>query len=266
MSDASGRVSRKRVSWSRERGRGPASPTEARDFAFEAGSSRGRVAQLAEGEIADAAQRRSSRASRRGATLVFLGVWALFAVGTVPGISRGGIRRSLANESSVGRIVADVSSISSPNNDVRPVAAQSYLVQSQTSHSETIMVPIPTASTQPFVATEGSPSAERVIGRVSAWICTTLYLTSRLPQIWKNVGSTSLTGLSGRSTNLIAQFTRKSVEGLSIALFVFAFLGNSFYVGSILTSPPMSGPPEEAMAFVKESLPYVHDWRMRAGF
>lgn len=28
---------------------------------------------------------------------------------------------------------------------------------------------------------------QRVIGRASAWICTTLYLTSRLPQIWKNV-------------------------------------------------------------------------------
>ena len=28
---------------------------------------------------------------------------------------------------------------------------------------------------------------ERVIGRTSAWLCTTLYLTSRLPQIWRNV-------------------------------------------------------------------------------
>lgn len=27
----------------------------------------------------------------------------------------------------------------------------------------------------------------RIIGRISAWSCTTLYLTSRLPQIWKNV-------------------------------------------------------------------------------
>lgn len=28
-----------------------------------------------------------------------------------------------------------------------------------------------------------------LIGRISAWICTTMYLTSRLPQIWKNVSS-----------------------------------------------------------------------------
>ena len=32
-----------------------------------------------------------------------------------------------------------------------------------------------------------TPSVQRVIGRISAWTCTTLYLTSRLPQIWMNV-------------------------------------------------------------------------------
>lgn len=31
------------------------------------------------------------------------------------------------------------------------------------------------------------PSFKRLFGRTSAWACTTLYLTSRLPQIWKNV-------------------------------------------------------------------------------
>jgi hypothetical protein len=33
----------------------------------------------------------------------------------------------------------------------------------------------------------GSSHYQRIVGRVSAWVCTTLYLTSRLPQIWKNV-------------------------------------------------------------------------------
>ena len=46
------------------------------------------------------------------------------------------------------------------------------------------------------------------------------------------------------------QFRRKSVEGLSMYLFVFAFLGNLFYVLSILTSPLMS---ED---FLLESFPY----------
>lgn len=32
-------------------------------------------------------------------------------------------------------------------------------------------------------------AVQRLIGRMSAWICTTLYLTSRLPQIWKNVSA-----------------------------------------------------------------------------
>jgi hypothetical protein len=32
-----------------------------------------------------------------------------------------------------------------------------------------------------------APSKDRVVGRIFAWLCTTLYLTSRLPQIWKNV-------------------------------------------------------------------------------
>ena len=31
------------------------------------------------------------------------------------------------------------------------------------------------------------PSFQRIFGRISAWACTTLYLSSRLPQIWKNV-------------------------------------------------------------------------------
>lgn len=34
---------------------------------------------------------------------------------------------------------------------------------------------------------------QRIVGRASAWICTTLYLTSRLPQIWKNVSCRSST-------------------------------------------------------------------------
>jgi solute carrier family 66 (lysosomal lysine-arginine transporter), member 1 len=34
---------------------------------------------------------------------------------------------------------------------------------------------------------DDGPSTEYIIGRISAWVCTTLYLTSRLPQIWKNV-------------------------------------------------------------------------------
>lgn len=42
-------------------------------------------------------------------------------------------------------------------------------------------------------------------------------------------------------------------------LFVFAFLGNVFYVTSILTSDSMFLPPPEAAAFLKESIPWVDE-------
>ncbi|BGP37986.1 hypothetical protein JCM10449v2_001913 [Rhodotorula kratochvilovae] len=74
---------------------------------------------------------------------------------------------------------------------------------------------------------------ERVVGRTSAWICTTAYLTSRLPQIWQN-------------------FRRRSVEGLAMTLFFAAFLGNSLYVASILTNPLAS-----TSGFLLESTPYL---------
>ncbi|KAM0792387.1 hypothetical protein ACM66B_005067 [Microbotryomycetes sp. NB124-2] len=74
---------------------------------------------------------------------------------------------------------------------------------------------------------------ERFIGRASAWLCTTLYLTSRLPQIWQN-------------------FRRRSVEGLSMMLFIMAATGNSLYTASILTSPNASAP-----GYLLESLPYL---------
>lgn len=75
---------------------------------------------------------------------------------------------------------------------------------------------------------------QRLIGRTSAWLCAILYLTSRLPQIWKN-------------------FCRKSVEGLSMTLFVMAFLGNLTYVISVLTSPQVSN----QAGYLAESFPYL---------
>ncbi|KAG9102743.1 hypothetical protein FRC06_001275 [Ceratobasidium sp. 370] len=69
----------------------------------------------------------------------------------------------------------------------------------------------------------------KVIGRPEAYIQNT---------IWKN-------------------YTRQSVDGLSISLFVFAFLGNFFYVASILTSSRMVGSPAQRIQYVKDSLPYL---------
>lgn len=53
------------------------------------------------------------------------------------------------------------------------------------------------------------------------------------------------------------QFVRKSVEGLSMYLFVFAFLANVCYVTAILTAPGMRLPTSEREAFIRESIPCV---------
>ncbi|KAI7887226.1 hypothetical protein K492DRAFT_202827 [Lichtheimia hyalospora FSU 10163] len=57
-----------------------------------------------------------------------------------------------------------------------------------------------------------------IIGRFFAWICTALYLLSRIPQIVKN-------------------YRRRSIDGLSPALFAFAASGNLTYTSSILLNP-----------------------------
>jgi uncharacterized protein with PQ loop repeat len=70
-----------------------------------------------------------------------------------------------------------------------------------------------------------------VIGQMFAWISLFCYITSRLPQIYKN-------------------FSRRSVEGLSIYLFAFAALGNTCYtLGIFLKSTDWT--------FIAKTLPYL---------
>lgn len=49
----------------------------------------------------------------------------------------------------------------------------------------------------------------------------------------------------------------EKIQGLSVYLFIFAFLGNFFYVASILTSPNLQLPEPQATAFIRESIPCV---------
>jgi len=127
----------------------------------------------------EGSQGRSPRASRRGATMVFMGAWALFGIGTL------GIRGN-NGESGVavlpGKVLLSSSltpsslSFPSPIHESPPLAPVDLVFD--TPHFEDM------SKDRPPVA---GPPMERVIGRISAWMCTTLYLTSRLPQIWKNV-------------------------------------------------------------------------------
>jgi hypothetical protein len=123
--------------------------------------------------------RRSSRASRRGATMIFMGAWALFGVGTL-GVHRHNaeIRAPLQP----GRVLspsnlAPPSLLSPPFTHETPPLSTANVVFDAPHPEHT------SQSEQPA----HRPSLERVIGRISAWSCATLYLTSRLPQIWKNV-------------------------------------------------------------------------------
>ncbi|KAI0636967.1 PQ loop repeat-domain-containing protein [Trametes polyzona] len=213
------------------------------DAAAAAAAARGRplvraadAAELGDEEwLSGNAHRRSSRASRKGATMVFLGVWALFGVGAFTGgrkatpsgvvehtgrIWTRDVPAAVVPEATSGRVPSD-SVLSAP-----PLPSEPLIFDSRSAEGDV------------SILIEPPPTVEHIIGRISAWICTTLYLTSRLPQIWKN-------------------YVRKSVEGLSIYLFIFAFLGNFFYVASILTSPNLQLPAEEAAAFMRESIPYL---------
>lgn len=247
---------RKRVSWSQERhdhqpsARSQASPIIPKslqitapqcDFAaFSRGRSEQRVADAEEVEVeqpgsrAASGHRTNSRASRLGASMVLLGFGALFSVGALTNAHS----RSLAGRSdSIGRVLVDEVNIPHPMT-ASSVQGTDYHALSSDAGVVTVELPLTLSQNEPQSQPEDSPSTERIIGRIFAWLCTSLYLTSRLPQIWKN-------------------YVRKSVEGLSMYLFVFAFLGNFFYVCSILTSSEAQMPPPESTKFFKESIPYL---------
>lgn len=212
---------RKTVSWSRERGgsvgRHPRPPTMSpisrgratpqvhtspalggvEDGDFARGRSLAREVELPEDEWANtaSAQRRSSRASRKGAGMVFLGTWALFGVGTFAGTRRGAYS---STREQVGRVLegGELARVP-PLASLGPTSASlgDILDQAVSTSAENDDLPPPLSFGQLRFVDEipqdphddHGPSMDYIIGRISAWICTTLYLTSRLPQIWKNV-------------------------------------------------------------------------------
>lgn len=115
--------------------------------------------------------RRGSRAGRRGSTMVFLGVWALFGIGTLAS-RRTGMAMSTTNE--IGRVlVSGHTPIYHSHPDLPKLSVNEF---------DTFDSVYPRDDTP-----NAFPSNEQILGRIFAWLCTTLYLTSRLPQIWKNV-------------------------------------------------------------------------------
>lgn len=125
-----------------------------------------------------------SRASRRGASLIFLGFWALFGVGTLSGSSRN---LPSISSLSVGRVLTPVGGRAPRALDVPNVVGPDYEpegfswveIAADAGGTDREDVPPPVESLP----------LQQIIGRLSAWTCTILYLTSRLPQIWKNVST-----------------------------------------------------------------------------
>ncbi|KAL4077108.1 PQ loop repeat-domain-containing protein [Scleroderma yunnanense] len=233
---------RKRVSWSQEhqpsRLRPPTSPVlhtshpslqitspQLESAVLARGRPLQRAADIEQAEEDPSARRAGSRASRRSAGMVFLGIWAFFGIG---GLVNSHYRPVDLKSTTLGRVLT-------PRADIAAVSQSAATYHSSFVHLE---FPVMQGDVEPHVYSQESQTVDRIIGRIFAWLCATLYLTSRLPQIWKN-------------------FVRKSVEGLSVILFVSAFLGNFFYVCSILTSPNTQLPPPASTQFLRESIPYL---------
>lgn len=207
---------------------------------------RGRGADRADGEVDHTEERRkrASQTSGRGASLVFLAVFGLWGISF--GTGRGGLGRDA--EHGVDRIGKVLRPAQFMQNTIHPSVYFSaspknavplqYVPSSYAPTEEEVPPTAPPPVPPPSDAEPDRASWMWMVGRISAWTCTTLYLTSRMPQIWKN-------------------YTRQSVEGLSISLFVFAFLGNLFYVASVLTSSRMFDAPDVRLRYLKDSLPYL---------
>ncbi|WWC69377.1 uncharacterized protein I206_103316 [Kwoniella pini CBS 10737] len=209
------------------------------------GESQMRESKRSQSRSVSLARGSGGRGGRRAAGVAFMSLGLLVGWGGLGG--KGAIKgRSLRN---TGQVLVEADEVNSDwvlstitkdeydsksshlpfNNHVDSAYPSSYITYITTDHPESPSPPHPP---------EEPPSIQRMIGRISAWACTNLYLASRLPQIWKN-------------------FQRKSVEGLSILLFAMAFMGNVTYVASILLNPAGNGDPDESSHYLLEALPYL---------
>lgn len=96
----------------------------------------------------------------------------------------------------------------------------------------------PRSQSQVLMLMSGEPSSEvSFAGVVTAYICASLYLGSRLPQLWHSelLLFESMAGSLADSFPL-PDYSRGSVQGLSIELFVLATVANICYIASITTS------------------------------
>lgn len=144
---------------------------------------------LPEDQVVEAERRNASKASRRSLGMVMLGMGMLFGVGRYMSNSRPMVGRGLKT----GGVLIPTSNLApSPVTGLPVVENQpNHLTDSPPS---SVDVELPALPNDTLFSQQRQPdedmSYDRIIGRIFAWLCTTLYLTSRLPQIWKNVSRT----------------------------------------------------------------------------
>jgi len=162
--------------------------------------STGTSAPQVEGPLVDPERPRmstsGSRASgKRSAGIVFLsvGIGALFAFGTHTDVSKGvGERRVSAVEKEKGRVVGVGRGYLIEGGETGATSNAYTDTDTQLVHityADIDAEPTPPPPHRHERPERTKEEKRRIIGRISAWICTTLYLTSRLPQIWKNVSA-----------------------------------------------------------------------------
>lgn len=172
----------------------------------------------------------SSRShSKRLATSQLVGMtWSTSTATTAAaagGKKRAGTKSPASMRRSIGMVLLGIMLLSFPPTLSSPTPTYTHTL---TSNSPLSLLSL---------LDDGSVASwNRLIGRISAWLCALLYITSRIPQIWEN-------------------HIRRSVAGLSILLFIAAFSGNLLYTISVLSNPEAVG--KGARVYLQESLPFL---------
>ncbi|ODV95832.1 hypothetical protein PACTADRAFT_49277 [Pachysolen tannophilus NRRL Y-2460] len=127
----------------------------------------------------------------------------------------------------------DTSSYGQKNVDKNKVLIQAAILMANSSSVSAAIFP------SSFSASDVSSKlySKEFTGTVISWTCTVIYLSSRLPQLFKN-------------------YKRKSVDGVSPLLFLAASIGNLTYTLSILTNCTFIWGEEKNVYLLKE-LPYI---------
>lgn len=127
------------------------------------------------------------RAKEAAAGLVLLSLVAVVGLRGLDPRASAALVPTASSESAAGRVIWADPPLAAVPPPAEPLLA-SYLAETTpSSKSPPTAASHPDQPTRPHRPSRPPPTWQRTVGRLSAWTCTVLYLTSRMPQIWKNV-------------------------------------------------------------------------------